>query len=1608
MTGQPGPTGGSAATTADLGEPRRIARDVFRYLLRAARERATPVRDVEKYEEVLWLARVPEDDACDVYTKRAADRDPDGPWLRVKRPQPREEPPFPPEELRPWLPAERLEDPNDIPSPSEEIEVPDSSEPSGVRLVRWADFGHLERAYEEYVDTRWTPWAEQEQQRRPLREIYAKLHTAWLEIEKRSEEVELLLGCGLLTWWSERGYTTRRHLVTCRATVTLDPKNGRLEVGPAEDGSRPVLEEDMLDPEDRPHSQAATESREAIETLDPFLMLPREVGERLGGWLGSLNAAARYHSDDAPPASDSRSPLVTFAPAIILRRRSQRSLVQMYERVLEQLSDDAPLPKPLQPLVDPRVDDGAGGEDFADNLEVPNDPDGPFLPLPSNQEQERIVERLAKRPGVLVQGPPGTGKSHTIANLLCHLLAAGQRVLVTSQGPRALRVLMEKLPEEIRPLCVSVLGADKGSRDQLERAVQGIISKQASWDADEADQDVRSARDLLRQTQSEEALLKRRVIEVLEKDTFEQSVGGGLYVGTAMQIAQRVEHEKPRYGWLADDVAEDTEPSAVSADIAQLWDLLSKTCHKSGDLDRPRVRLDTIPDDAGFRAICCDIASKQKSYDALKDAETHDACRFVVRVDNAVLTKLRTQLAGQVRLIGELGQAPWAMRASTEIAAGQSAYWAHLKESGTALKDLAEAAKRIGNTSLALPEGISPEAAWADLPLLETYVSSGPWRRLLQRTFGAHARSVRELLNAKVGHDRCDDMSRVAVLREMLRVELGLSDIAREWEPLIGPLQGSLPSRGAALLDASRLLGRAFDYAQAAAQVGQLLADVDCPILPRWNDKSDLMAFVRVCDCVSAVRDLERAQTQLAGVLTAIDSISREGNPHPVSEDLAAAVRARDVDAYSRAYAALADLDALHRLARAVQPAYPTLYADLTRTFTDTVWEDRLSSFEAAFRWAQARTWLDAFLQEASDENLSKKLRDQQERARELTAELAAKRAWRSCLARLTEPQRQALVAWKAAWSRKGKGTGKSAGRHIQAARKHLDECRSAIPAWIMPLHSVVETIKPGAGIFDVVIVDEASQCGPDSLFLLYIARKVLVVGDDQQISPEQVGLEDSVITALQSEELARVPERLRTALDLRASLFSVADYAYRDRVVLREHFRCMPEIIGFSNELCYRPLGCALEPLRHYASDRLPPIRVQHVRGGYREGGARDPINREEARALVEKLLECHRSPEYLGKSFGVISLLGERQAREVERLLRDQLGPEAYEHRHLRCGDAYHFQGDERDVMFISMVAAPGETQLTAQTADRYRQRYNVAFSRARDQVWLFHTATVNDIPNAECMRRRLLEYCQRVLVQPGSISGFDVGELATRPREGDAPAPFRSWFEVDVALDISRRGFRVLPAYTVGQYEVDLVIEGPKGNRVAVECDGDQFHPPEQFEQDLMRERILTRTGLVFHRVRASCYYRSRAAALEPLWHLLEELGIRPAAVGERRPTFGSPADATREDIPLHVDLSDGSRGAPMEDDDDRPRWARLTDLEWREAILKMLSGCPNTSCPKHSVTTRVLRLLRIRTHGEPRKECDRRTMAALEGLIADARVEEYTATNVRVRLRREKRW
>jgi very-short-patch-repair endonuclease len=262
--------------------------------------------------------------------------------------------------------------------------------------------------------------------------------------------------------------------------------------------------------------------------------------------------------------------------------------------------------------------------------------------------------------------------------------------------------------------------------------------------------------------------------------------------------------------------------------------------------------------------------------------------------------------------------------------------------------------------------------------------------------------------------------------------------------------------------------------------------------------------------------------------------------------------------------------------------------------------------------------------------------------------------------------------------------------------------------------------------------------------------------------------------------------------------------------------------------------------------------------------------VNLAEADALVAQLGRIVSDDAYAGKTLGVISLLSTSgQATYLLSRIREELGEDEMEARRLRVGDAYTFQGDERDVVLVSMVVSDNDGRPAAFTKREYHRRVNVAASRARDQLWIFHSVRPSSLL-ADDARALLLNYALH---------------LPARTTAPDLEVLCESDFEREVLRRLVRRGYRPTPQFRIGGYRIDFVLNAPDGRRLAIECDGDAYHGPEQWESDMRRQAVLERVGnCVFVRIRGSIFAREPEAALRPLWQRIEELGVvRPARSG-----------------------------------------------------------------------------------------------------------------------------
>ncbi len=407
---------------------------------------------------------------------------------------------------------------------------------------------------------------------------------------------------------------------------------------------------------------------------------------------------------------------------------------------------------------------------------------------------------------------------------------------------------------------------------------------------------------------------------------------------------------------------------------------------------------------------------------------------------------------------------------------------------------------------------------------------------------------------------------------------------------------------------------------------------------------------------------------------------------------------------------------------------------------------------------------------------------------------------------------------------------------------------------------------------------------------MLALAERAVVVGDDQQIGP-QLGFVGSVAGLIHSH-LDDVPSAEH--FDPESSLYDHAVRRSPERILLTEHFRCVPQIIEFSS--------------RHYYDGKIQPLRADRalstpVRAVFIPDGVRQPlppfgdVNAAEADALVARVAALVADPAYRGKTLGVISLLSTSgQASYLLSALREAIGEDEIQARRLRVGDAYTFQGDERDVVLVSMVVSDNDGRPAAFTKREYHRRVNVAASRARDQLWIFHSVRPSSLL-ADDARALLLNYALN---------------LPTQTTAPDLELLCESDFEREVLRRLVKRGYRPTPQFRIGGYRIDFVLNAPDGRRLAVECDGDAYHGPEQWESDMRRQAVLERVGnCVFVRIRGSIFAREPEAALRPLWQRIEELNVapwRPEPEPEQAPA--PVPERSGGDIPSGSDPSGGA--------------------------------------------------------------------------------------------------
>ncbi len=421
-------------------------------------------------------------------------------------------------------------------------------------------------------------------------------------------------------------------------------------------------------------------------------------------------------------------------------------------------------------------------------------------------------------------------------------------------------------------------------------------------------------------------------------------------------------------------------------------------------------------------------------------------------------------------------------------------------------------------------------------------------------------------------------------------------------------------------------------------------------------------------------------------------------------------------------------------------------------------------------------------------------------------------------------------------------------------------------PCFMMGPLSVAQYLRPGEVEFDLLVFDEASQLRPEeAIGALARARQVIVVGDSNQLPPtsffDKIGSADD-------DEDAFVAES--------PSILDVAEKQL-PKEMLRWHYRSQhPDLIRFSNERFYDGRMVLFpSPTRH---DQRLGVSFHYVPDADYASG-RNPA---EAEAVAREVVGHLRTRPQ--ESIGVVAMNSEQRDLldlKIDEVLRDDIElrerAEDLSNRNepFFVKNLENVQGDERDVIVISMTYGPGQDSGRVMqrfgpiNSDDGWRRLNVLFSRAKRRMVVFSSMKEGDIKLTETSKRGARELRNFLrFAESGQIDG-------TAVRTGREPD---SDFETAVMEGLKKAGFQCEAQVGAMGFFIDVGVVDPNDTTsfvIGIECDGATYHSARSArDRDRLRQEVLENMGWAIERVWSTDWFRDPERELARLTDRINE--------------------------------------------------------------------------------------------------------------------------------------
>jgi very-short-patch-repair endonuclease len=1415
-------------------------------------------------------------------------------WLQVAYLQ-ESTPPSPPEELAGW--ATMSARPDQPPVLRDVIAPPPEHASGNGQGLNRSEVAGIDQAFDRYL-TDWSAWAEAERPRRRAIIAYQQLQYIHRLIESEGSEtpLELVWGVGIALWKHPSGQNVVHPIVTIPVELRLDRRTLAFEIRPR--NALPGLATepfDALEVGGIAQLEEAWRSHQARAEGGILPFQPSTFEPILRAAVEQFDKTGRYWPDvsiDRVLPDRTAQLTVTDTWVIFARRRSPNFLIDDLQRLRASIAAAPEAPRGAAMLVsapDDVVRDkqpvyfrglsytGHTGESALSGMT----PCELYFPKPYNDEQVSIVQKLESADGVVVQGPPGTGKTHTIANIICHYLANGRRVLVTSKGAPALAALHDHLPDGVRALAVSLLTDEKDGMHQFEQSVQTIATNIAQLDPNEHEREITAVSARIEDLHTRLAAVDQEISRWAKLHLRRVSFQGREMLPD--ELARHAFDRRSDFEWLTDRLsAQGAEPKFSDADIASARKarlILGADIAYVG-MELPPI--DSLPSSAAMGALHDDLLHSRQLAVRMREERTAPLVdgkpeTFKRAAELHALAKEFIALHQEIFAAGNPGAA--------------AAYASYRNVQADAIKHLDDLLSAVARVDMArrvfverpveIPDDAEVDAEFVDAvargaigknPLGLFSFGKGHLRLKLEsvRTGGLQARTAADWQHAHAWVHCLKDARTVVAQWNATAREIGLTLI----DPTPHEMLRRLATEGEQLAKVKEI---ATDREPRLEALMQQVFGAEARLRSMGEARE---AIERVAANVSSHLERHRLAGAIAQLNELLDlSIGRGGAISTTMRAFLANELGKEGLTASQASERWATLRAELRRLVGLRPAILRVerVANLVAQSGAMQWAEKMRTAPAldghdpwtapnwrdAWQWRQIITLLETIDGREPLARLQKSRREIEDDLARTYQRLVEKKAWLQIGRNASDAVKSALQAYLNAVLHIGRGTGLRANRYRNEARRAMQEAYRAVPCWIMPHWRVSETLPPDIGKFDLVIVDEASQSNLWALPALLRGSKILIVGDEKQVAPESVGFGEERIADLKNRFLAG--QVYADQMTPEKSLYDLARVAYAgNMVMLREHFRCVAPIIEFSRREFY---GDALRPLRvPRVSERLdPPLIDVLVRGATRRGA----VNDAEARAIVDEIRSILADPSCAGRTIGVVSLAGIEQAHCIFDLIRAWIPPQEIVARQITVGDARTFQGKERDIMLLSMVATP-EQRITA-AGPLFEQRFNVAASRARDRMVLFRSVELTDLSTLDLKARLIEHFAMPYREAPSPVS--DLRDLC------------QTTFERDLFDALSELGYRVWPQVQAGVHAIDLVVEGDDDRRLAIECDGDRHQALDTWALDMTRQRVLERAGWTFWRCFASSFTLQRDATMKDLAALLSAMKIRPIGAVHR---------------------------------------------------------------------------------------------------------------------------